>query len=273
MLNKFFLVLLLLKINLLLTEGGYVVPISENLTKNATIPEDENSVLSATVHLNTNKYGLTTWWNKHFANQTQKYLDFKGFAQVNILTVADEAMALAVSLKTGIYNETHTGVKRDVALNVTIRMITSVAACHKSNAAQGWGYDWQSALWAYYTGLGAWLLWDHIKDQHDRDIIENMVIHESDKIMTFVVPYYQDINGKVLHPGDTKAEENGWDSQVLQLSTAMMPKHPNWKKWMHKMVELMVSSYSRPSDLKSTKVLNGKEVRISLKKIMRSVLF
>jgi hypothetical protein len=256
------LILLVLKSCLLLTDQSYVVPISDQLMKSTTIPKDENSVLSATVHLNTNRYGLTTWWKKHFANQTQQYLDFKGHEQTNILPSADESMALAVSLKTGIYNESDTGVKREEAVNVTIKMITSLAKSHRVNQVGGWGHGWQTALWAYYTGLGAWLLWDHIKDPHDRDYIEKMIIDESDVMMNFKVPYYQDIDGKVLHPGDTKAEENGWDSQILQLSTAMMPKHPNWKKWMHKMVELMVSSYSRPSDLKSTKVLNGKQVII-----------
>jgi hypothetical protein len=250
---------LIIKINFSLESE--VVPLSDNIFKSATIPKDENSQISATVHLNTNKYCLTTWWEKHFTHQLeQRYFTFKGTEQMDIHPTTDESLSLAISLKTGIYNESHTGVKRSVAHNATIKMITSLARAHRVNQAGGWGNGWQTAQWAYITGLGAWLLWNDIEDQHDRDYIEKMIVYESDRFINYEVPYYQDINGKVLHPGDTKAEENGWNSRVLQLSTVMMPKHPNHKKWMHKMLELMVSSYSRPSDLNSTVVINGKKV-------------
>ena len=147
-------------------------------------------------------------------------------------------------------------------MNVTLKMITSLAKSHLINSPKGWGHDWQSPLWTYYVGLGGWLLWDHIHDQIDKDYIENMIVEESNRLITFKVPYYQDIKGNVKYKGDTKAEENGWDSQILQLSTVMLPKHPNQKKWMDKMLELIISSYSRPSDLHSTRVLHGKQVNI-----------
>jgi len=64
----------------------------------------------------------------------------------------------------------------------------------------------------------------------------------------------------VVFRGDSKAEENAWNSSLLQLATAMMPNHPNWDMWMEKNVELMISSYARPSDLTSSLVLHGKPV-------------
>ena len=78
----------------MLSKQSYVIPIAHNLMANTSLPLDENSRLSATVHLNTNKYGLTSWWTKHFAKQTQRYLNFHGTKQVNIHPGADEALAL-----------------------------------------------------------------------------------------------------------------------------------------------------------------------------------
>ena len=109
MYTKLLLLLFVIKLNECECKQSYVVPINKQLLTKATLPNDENSKLSATVHLNTNKYGLTTWWTKHYAKQEQRYLDFGGITQLHILPGADESMALAISLFTGLYNESHTG--------------------------------------------------------------------------------------------------------------------------------------------------------------------
>ena len=262
-----YLVLILLNIVLIyLVESKailYTKQINQNVFKTGTQPPDDNSILGVKVLLNANKYCLGKWFqSKNFEPKDHsKYLDFHGTHENQIRGPASEAMGLAISLKTKAYNEKIVGKSETHALNMTLQLLTSLAYRHKSNSAGGWGDQWQSALWTTYAGLGSWLLWEHF-DESDKHLIENMIIHETNRFNEYKVPYYQDKNLKVNFPGDTKAEENAWNANLLQVALAMMPTHPNWKTWMRKNIELMLSSYARHSDLKRTDIINGKRVCI-----------
>jgi hypothetical protein len=65
--------------------------------------------------------------------------------------------------------------------------------------------------------------------------------------------------------GDTKAEENSWNSMILQVAIAMMPAHSHAARWKEKCSELMVSAYSLKKDLENPLVLDGKPVKAWLK--------
>ena len=54
-----------------------------------------------------------------------------------------------------------------------------------------------------------------------------MVEHEADAFIDRTVPYWADRQGKIVTPGDTKAEENAWNSMLLASAQAMMPRHPS----------------------------------------------
>lgn len=237
---------------------SYVKPIRSDSAQ-TILPSDANSILAGKVLLNANKYALGTWYQHKYASDHGKYLDFHGIHEHQIRSPAMEVFGLAVSLKTGLFNATWVEHSREQAINITKRLISSLAYRHKANTEHGWGDEWQSALWAQITGFSGWLLWDKL-DEQDRLFVEKMVIHEADRFNNYKVPYYQDRNGNVIFKGDTKAEENAWNSKLLQLSTAMMPSHPNWKLWMRKNIELLVSSFACPHDLHNTTVINGKQV-------------
>lgn len=61
-----------------------------------------------------------------------------------------------------------------------------------------------------------------------------MMVHEADRFLNYKVPYYRDITGKILSKGDTRAEENAWNSNILTIATAMMPEHNHYDGWMRK---------------------------------------
>lgn len=225
-------------------------------------PKDEDSQRVKAILLNTNKYGLTTWWStsKNFDNQTGTYLDFGGKLEHEIRHPAAMSLGLATSLAFDIYDPTTTNVSEEEAYTKTTKLISSIAYQHKVNKNGGWGEHWQSAHWAYFAGFAGWLIWDDLKSA-DRENIRQMIEYEANRFINYTVPYWKSVDGQTNYLGDTKAEENAWNAQILQLATAMMPNHPNWDLWMKKNIELMISSAALPSDLKNETVLNGKPVK------------
>jgi hypothetical protein len=225
------------------------------------LSSDPAAARTANVLLNATRYTLTSWYPQQFGAQTGRYLDLGGDAEENVRPPASAVMSLAVTLATGAYDPGRTGVSTDQARAVAVRLLTSLAYRHRANQfGDGWGDQWQSALWAADTAVASWLLWDELTPD-DRLFVERMVTHEADRFLDYTVPYYQLPDGTVLTPGDTKAEENAWIATLLNLACSMLPRHPNQPVWQHKAIELMISAYSRPSDLTNDAVVNGKKVR------------
>jgi hypothetical protein len=242
------------------TESGGVAPIDWSRF-GAGIPADDDAQRSRATLGNAARYGLTSWWTaKGYAAQQDRYLSFGGKAEPNIRPPASEAVAIATALSTGAYDSEVAGVPEDEARARAIRLVASLAHRHAATTSGGWGDEWQSALWAYYAGFAGWLLWDELPLE-DQQAVERMVVHEADRFIGYEVPYYRDETGAVVYPGDSKAEENAWNANLLQLATAMMPDHPHQPLWMDKNLELMVSAFSRPADLDGTRIVNGKPVR------------
>ncbi|WP_216648802.1 beta-xylosidase family glycoside hydrolase [Agromyces agglutinans] len=213
----------------------------------------------ADVLRNSNEYALTTWWKNKFGSQASGYLTFGGTGEHQIRPVAAEATALATALVTGTYDAAVTGVSEEEARAKTVRLVGSLAKAHYSNARGGWGgsTSWQGALWAALAGQAAWLLWDDLGEE-DQRLVGIMVETEADRFIDYKVPYWTAADGTVLSPGDTKAEENSWNSMLLQVATAMFPDHPRHDAWMTKNVELLLSAHAKPSDVQDATPVNGR---------------
>jgi hypothetical protein len=238
-----------------------VVPISW-WSFTAGSPTDTNALRIKSILLNANEYALTTWYNtaKNFDAQTGTYLSFGGTSEHYIRPVAVEAFSLAVSLQTGAYDASRTGVPLATARAMTLKLIGSLAYRHKVNTTGGWGSAWQSALWAAYAGQAGWMMWSDLSAT-DQEYVRKMVEYEANRFNTYTVPYYRSRSGTINYPGDSKAEENAWNAQILGLASAMMPQHANRSLWMNKNVELLISSYIRPMDINSQTVLHGRTVQ------------
>ena len=102
--------------------------------------------------------------------------------------------------------------------------------------------------------------WDSLSSS-TRTAVAKTVEHEANRFLNDTVPYWTAPDGTVNYPGDTKAEENAWNARILAVAQAMMPDHPNVAQWREKASELLVSSYSRPSDLTNTTLVDGKPVK------------
>lgn len=206
-----------------------------------------------------NKYTLNKWFYeiKRFHEQSGRYLDFGGKTEHFIRPASHHAFTLALCLKARVYDAQVTSVPEEKAQEVTLRLIRSLAGRHKSNSGEdGWGDQWQSALWAAQAACAAWLMWDKLPAT-DRELVCRMLLHEADRFLGYEVPYYRDRAGNILSEGDTKAEENAWNSNILTMATAMMPAHPHAARWMEKNIELQLSAYATPADLRRKEEIDG----------------
>ncbi|WP_316784907.1 hypothetical protein [Pedobacter frigiditerrae] len=218
-----------------------------------------------TTLLHANRFALTTWYKdlKNYQQDSTGYLDLKSKSKVNEYRYrfpAAMSFGIAIAIKTGIYDQTVTGVSLQGAKEKTLLMIRSIAYDHKiNNTRKVWGGDWQAAHWAYYTGYGAWLLWDDFSPKDQSNILK-MMIAEADRFLPTAPLYYKDSTGKVIFKGDSKIEEDAWNAELLYLAAVMLPNHPNSNKWLHKAVEYLIAATSLPSDLNNLRIIHGQPV-------------
>ncbi|MBN1852376.1 MAG: hypothetical protein JW829_06615 [Pirellulales bacterium] len=231
-----------------------------------TFGQDINTILN-----NESRY-LYSWVNSNYQLETYKYFnDVPGYYGGSldgdgVRPLAHFAWGNAVMLRTGTYDPTITQLQESVALERTEYAIRGVAMTHMANRpdSSGWGQGtaygtWQGAYWASRGAQAGWMLWDLINTE-TKTAVANMVKHEADHFINYTVPYWRNPDGSTNFPGDTKAEENAWNSRVLTIAQAMMPDDPNVDLWRRKASELMVSSYSRESDIDNTILMDGKPV-------------
>ena len=207
------------------------------------------------------QYLTGAWWTdkKHFDKQeAQDYLDFGGTIEKYIRPIGHAGFTLAFALKSGIYDETIAKTPAEEAKRKTVRLISSMAHRHMANSGkEGWGNLWQSALWAAQGAEAAWIMWDEL-DTKTRQEVCNMLVFEADRFIDYEVPYYQDATGKILFPGDTKAEENAWNSNITTIAMLMLPDHPHYNLWEAKNYELQLSAYAAPDDRQMTRKIDGR---------------
>lgn len=240
------------------TLSALVVPIPSNTWNTAPLQGKFADDIRFMIQQN-NKYTLNKWYcdAKQYQQQTETYIDFGGTTEHFIRPAAHNAFTLAVSLQLRVYDASVTNVPEKQAWAITQRLIRSLAYRHRSNSSQdGWGDQWQSALWASQVAQAAWLIWDKLPIC-DRELVSRMVVHESDRFINYTVPYYRDLNGNILSKGDTKAEENAWNSNILSIATVMMPTHKHYDLWMQKNIELQLSAHATPEDTKKTTRVDG----------------
>jgi len=231
---------------------GAVVPIdwSRFRTYDQISPKGQDLTDCAKVLLNSARYNFA--WAPRATEGIEKGIDVFGRpAHDTIRPACGAAFALAVALKTGMFDEGAVGCSREEAMARTLRLVKATADTHEG---KWWGFPWQSAYWTSKLAQAAWLLWDDL-DPKTRATVAALLEAEANRFIGYEVPYW---NGRGR---DTKAEENAWNSTVLSVAVAMMPKHSNVRQWKEKCSELMVSAYATPRDRRSETLIDGRPVK------------
>lgn len=221
-----------------------------------SVPVDPDREACRDLLLHSARYNLA-WIDRAFRTdpKTGAYV-LETMEEHGIRPACSIVYALATLLQTGSFDPAVVGTDEKAATAATLKLLRGITASHAANSAldKKWGDAWQSALWAALAGAGGWMLWDELDDPL-RSELAAMIVHEADRFVGYRVPYW---DGR---DGDTKGEENAWNSMILSLAGAMMPAHPHGHAWSSKCSELMVSAYATEADrLANATVLDGRTV-------------
>ena len=106
---------------------------------------------------------------------------------------------------------------------------------------------WESSLWTMSLCFAAHFLDDELTDAQ-RARIYNMVKAECNYELNRNIP-----TGFV---GDTKAEENGWEADVLACALGLYPNDELAPQWFDRLRAFAINSYSHPADAVNTQAID-----------------
>ncbi len=168
---------------------------------------------------------------------------------------ANAAQAAAIMATTSDWGRVN-GISRTQLVDYSRWHIRSIACQHGANTPGGWGNSFQSALWASVTGQAAWMLWSDLT-AGERALVASMVAAEADAVVKRGPLYFRDRSGRESTAGDSRADENSWNLLAPALALAMLPEDSRAPQWRASLASLAIAAFARPSDLKSTAVVNG----------------
>jgi hypothetical protein len=204
-----------------------------------------------------NSYLAGAWWTA------------KGYPVSDLPVLAQDEYGIrgagmaALGLAAGwVTREQDTAVTEQAATRAQ-QLSSAAAAQHKATkGASGWGGGWQDGYWAALNGLASLLLWPvYLTTTALREPVAKMIEWEANRLLTAPVPVWTRADGTVLTPGDSKLEENEWNSTVLALAAAAMPTHVKAGAWTRRAVEFVMVGAAHPRDLADPTVVNGRPVR------------
>lgn len=200
--------------------------------------------------------------------------------EVDLRPPATMGLCLAVMGTSALLDEAGTGHTAAECRSVARRILVSYARTHAGNGgywggvaiAEGAvippfngitapvGPDWQGALWVSNAALGALVIWSELSAPERVDV-QDMVRREADRFLNYTVPNYRDRSGKVITPGDTKAEENSWNATMLWIAAGMLPTDPHAETWVSKAIELSLSVGATPATPTTRPAIHGTPLR------------
>ena len=130
------------------------------------------------------------------------------------------------------YNTHITGSDNTVSGNKWGWSNGSLATC----TSQG-GSDWQTAEWSGSMGLACLLVQSNLPAQTIAGV-QTVVASEADH--RAAIPPCT----RILSDGDTKAEENGWDGNILALAAAWMTNNASASNWLSAAKDYLVNTYT-----------------------------
>jgi len=98
---------------------------------------------------------------------------------------------------------------------------------------------WESSLWAMSVAYSALFQWEALSEQQ-RHYVYQLLKAECDYELERDIP--------TGYRGDTKAEENGWEVDVLAAALALFPHDGLASQWRERMLDFAANSYSHPAD-------------------------
>ena len=106
---------------------------------------------------------------------------------------------------------------------------------------------WESSLWAMSVAYSAFFQWDKLTD-NQKGYIYNLLKAECNYELGRSIP--------IGFNGDTKAEENGWEADVLAATLGLFPNDELAPRWFQRLREFAINSYSQKDDATDETVID-----------------
>ncbi|MDE7118462.1 MAG: hypothetical protein K2O61_07465, partial [Bacteroidaceae bacterium] len=152
-----------------------------------------------------------------------------------------------------------TGVTWNKIEELAMKSLVFAYSTHKANKLKTcsggnyWGSTstsdavWESSLWAMSVAYSAFFQWKKLSNTQ-KGYIEKLLKAECNYELYRSIP-----TGYV---GDTKAEENGWEADILAATLGLFPNDPLAPKWFERLREFAINSYSHPDDINNNAVID-----------------
>ena len=180
--------------------------------------------------------------------------------EAGVRTNADLSMICAFLVK---YGKDKVKLPEDVTWEdletMAMKSLVFAYSTHKANRLKTcndgnyWGstsaneHVWESSLWAMSVAYSAFFQWDNLT-RAQRNYIYQLLKAECNYELERSIP-----TGYV---GDTKAEENGWEADVLAVTLGLFPDDPLAPKWFQRLREFAINSYSQKDDATNNTVID-----------------
>jgi len=178
-----------------------------------------------------------------------------------VRTNADMAMVCAMVCEYGPGRVTlPDGLDYDSIRSMARKALTYGYSTHKANAlakctdGRNWGsvsvadHAWESSLWTMSLAMASHFLRSDLTKEQKRRIY-NMVKAECNYELERDIP-------AGYSGGDTKAEENGWEANVLACALGLYPNDRMAKQWFDRLRRFAINSYSIATDANDNTVID-----------------
>ncbi len=108
-------------------------------------------------------------------------------------------------------------------------------------------HTWESSLWAMSVAYSAFFQWGKLTTEQ-KGHIERLLKAECNYELERTVP--------TGYKGDTKAEENGWEADVLAATLGLFPDDALAPRWFARLREFAINSYSHRDDADNHSVID-----------------
>ncbi len=156
-----------------------------------------------------------------------------------------------VTLPAGVtWNDLETMAMKSLVFAYSTHKANKLKVCSGNNY---WGSTstsdavWESSLWAMSVAYSAFFQWNKLSDTQ-KNYIYKLLKAECNYELGRSIP--------TGYAGDTKAEENGWEADVLAATLGLFPNDALAPKWFARLREFAINSYSQKDDAQDNTVID-----------------
>ena len=156
-----------------------------------------------------------------------------------------------VTLPQGVtWNDLETMAMKSLVFAYSTHKANKLKVCKGNNY---WGSTsandavWESSLWAMSVAYSAFFQWDRLNDKQKGYIY---------KLLKAECNYELERHIPTGYAGDTKAEENGWEADVLAVTLGLFPNDALAPRWFERLREFAINSYSQKDDASDNTVID-----------------